>query len=197
MPSTRAAVFVDRDGTLNPDVEYLSSPDAFAWFPRVPEAVSRLNRSGLKVILVTNQSGIARGYFSLGDVTAIHEKLQSGLAQAGAWLDDVLLCPHHPDDGCRCRKPRPGMIEQASARHAIDVSNSYVVGDQSRDVELARRVGAKGILVMTGPRSRESLAICRTQRVVIHCVAAGFADAVSWILRDWTAPSGSGPAHAK
>ncbi len=184
---------MDRDGTLNPDVAYLSSPDAFALFPQVPESVARLNRAGLKVILVTNQSGLARGYFSLGDVEAIHAKLRAGLMRSGAWLDDVLCCPHHPDDGCRCRKPGPGMIEQATARHAIDVSKSYVVGDQPRDVELAHRVGAKGILVMTGPRSEEALALCHTQRVVIDFVASCFADAVSWILRDWTPSSRPDP----
>ena len=186
-------MFVDRDGTLNPDVNYLSSPDAFELFPQVPESVARLNRAGLKVILVTNQSGLARGYFSLGDLEAIHEKLKSGLARSKAWLDGIVFCPHHPDARCRCRKPNPGMIEQATARHAIDVSKSYVVGDQSRDVELAHRVGAKGILVMTGPRSDESLAICQTQRVLIDFVATCFSDAVSWILGDWTQSSGHGP----
>ena len=192
-PSTHVAVFVDRDGTLNPDVNYLSSPDAFALFPQVPESVAELNRAGLKVILVTNQSGIARGYFSLGDLDAIHAKLESDLALAHARLDDVFCCPHHPDDGCRCRKPNPGMIEQATARHAIDVSRSYVVGDQLCDVELAHRVGAKGILVMTGPRSRQSLAICQANGVEMCFVASGFSDAVSWILGDWTQSSGYDP----
>ncbi len=195
-PATHPAVFVDRDGTLNPDVHYLSSPGAFEFFPQVPESVVRLNRAGLKVMLVTNQSGLARGYFSHGDMEAIHEKLQSGLARSGAWLDDVFFCPHHPDDGCRCRKPNPGMIERAAACHAIDVSKSYVVGDQPHDVELAHRVGAKGILVMTGPRSHESLAICQTKRITIHCVASGFSDAVSWILQDWTRASRPGPLQA-
>ncbi len=193
MSSTHGAVFVDRDGTLNVDVDYLSSPGALEVFPQVPEAVFRLNRSGLKVILVTNQSGIARGLLSFEDLDAIHQKLQADLTRSHAWLDDVLCCPHHPADGCRCRKPGPGMIEQATSRHAIDVSTSYVVGDQSHDVELANRVGAKGILVMTGPRSRESLAVCQTKRVVIDCVAPDFADAVSWILRDWTNSSPAGP----
>ncbi len=193
MPATHGAVFVDRDGTLNADVSYLSSPGALEVFPQVPEAVCRLNRSGLKVILVTNQSGIARGLLSLEDLEAIHARLQAIFTRSRAWLDDVLFCPHHPDDGCRCRKPGPGMIEHATACHAIDVSKSYVVGDQSHDVELAHRVGAKGILVMTGPRSRASLAICHTKRVVVDCVAPCFADAVSWILRDWTTSSQTGP----
>ncbi len=85
------------------------------------------------------------------------------------------------------------MIEQGAARHAIDVSKSYVVGDQPHDVELAHRVGAKGILVMTGPRSHESLAICQSKRIAIHCVASSFSDAVSWILRDWTTSVRPGP----
>ncbi len=186
IPAKQTAVFVDRDGTLHPDVRYLSSPDALELFPHVPEAVFRLNRAGIKVILVTNQSGIARGYFSLKDLEAVHEKLKAGLASAKAWLDDVLFCPHHPDDGCRCRKPNPGMIEQATTRYAINVSHSYVVGDQPHDLEMAHRVGAKGVLVMTGPNSHESLAVCRTHNTLVDFVAPCFSDAVSWILRDWT-----------
>lgn len=179
----RAAVFVDRDGTLNPDPGYIASPEKFECFPTVPEAIRQLNRAGLTVIMVTNQSGIARGYFSLQNLEDIHRKLQDDLAKSRAWLDDVLFCPHHPDDGCRCRKPNPGMIELAVARHPIDVAASYVVGDQSRDIEMAHGVGAKGILVMTGRKSQEARAVCREKRVPVDFVAPCFSDAVSWILR--------------
>ena len=179
----RATVFVDRDGTLNPDPGYIASPEKFACFPTVPEAILQLNRAGLIVIMVTNQSGIARGYFSLQNLEDIHRKLQDDLAKSRAWLDDVLFCPHHPDDGCRCRKPNPGMIECAASRHPIDLAASYVVGDQSRDVEMAHGVGAKGILVMTGRESQEALAVCREKRVPVDFVAPCFSDAVSWILR--------------
>ena len=179
----QAAVFVDRDGTLNRDVDYLSSPDQFELFPDVAEAVRQLNLAGLKVILVTNQSGIARGYFSLRDLESIHQKLRSCLTESKAWLDDVLFCPHHPDDGCRCRKPNPGMIEQALARHEIDVSKSYVVGDRHLDIELAHRVGAKGVLVMTGTTSDDSLATCHKKKLPVAFIAPCFSDAVSWILR--------------
>ncbi len=183
-----AAVFVDRDGTLNYDREYLASPDDFELLPNVAEAVRQLNLADLKVILVTNQSGIARGYFSLGDLEAIHRTLKDRLAAAGAWLDDVLFCPHHPEEGCRCRKPNPGMIERALANHAIDLSQSYVVGDRHLDVELAYRVKAKSVLVMTGSNSEDSLAICAKKNLPIDCIAPCFADAVSWILR----PQGEG-----
>ena len=182
VPEKRAAVFVDRDGTLNHDTDYLSSPDQFELFPDVAEAVRRLNLAGLKVILVTNQSGIARGYFSLRDLEAIHRKLRDGLTESKAWLDDVLFCPHHPDDGCRCRKPNPGMIERALVRHTIDVPKSYVVGDRHLDVELAHRVGAKGVLVMTGSNSDDSLAICQKKKLPVDFIAPCFSDAVSWIL---------------
>lgn len=183
MSVNHAAVFVDRDGTLNPDSHYLASPDAFELFANVPDAVRQLNLAGLKVMLVTNQSGIARGYISPQNLEAIHQKLHNGLAEAKAWLDDVFVCPHHPDDGCRCRKPNPGMIERAVMRHGVDLSKSYVVGDQCRDIELAHRAGVKGILVMTGPDSRESLALCHKKHLPIAFVAPCFADAVSWILR--------------
>ncbi len=183
MTVNHAAVFLDRDGTLNPDTRYLASPDAFALFPNVPEAVRQLNLAGLKVILVTNQSGIARGYFSYQDLEIIHKKLHNGLAEAKAWLDDVFVCPHHPDDECRCRKPNPGMIEQAIVRHTIDLSTSYVVGDQHLDIELAHRVGAKGILVMTGPNSQDSLAVCHQKKISIDFIAPCFSDAVLWILQ--------------
>lgn len=178
-----AAVFVDRDGTLNPDVPYLSSPNVFELFPKVPEAVRQLNLAGLKVILATNQSGVARGCFSVQDLEAIHKKLEEGLAKAKAWLDDVLFCPHHPDDGCRCRKPNPGMIEQAMARHAINLSKSYVVGDQLLDIELAHGVGAGAVLVLTGPKSHDALAICQKKKLPVDFVAPCFSDAVAWILR--------------
>ncbi len=183
MTLNHAAVFLDRDGTLNPDTHYLASPNTFELFPNVPEAIRQLNLAGLKVILVTNQSGIARGYFSHQDLETIHKKLKNGLAEAKAWLDDVFVCPHHPDDGCRCRKPNPGMIEQAVVRHTVDLSKSYVVGDQHLDMELAHQVGAKGILVMTGPNSHDSLAICQKKKLPVDFIAPCFTDAVSWILR--------------
>ncbi len=179
----QAAVFVDRDGTLNRDVDYLSSPDQFELFPDVAASVRRLNLAGLKVIVVTNQSGIARGYFLLADLHSIHRKLQDCLAQSRAWLDDVLFCPHHPDDGCWCRKPNPGMIEQALARYPIDVSKSYIVGDRHIDIELAHRVGAKSVLVMTGTNSDDSLAICQNKKLSVAFIAPSFSEAVSWILR--------------
>ncbi len=166
-------------------------------FPRVAESVARLNQAGLKVVLVTNQSGIARGYFSLKDLEAVHAALTSDLARAGAWLDDVLFCPHHPDDGCRCRKPRPGMIEQAAARHAIDAAGSYVVGDQLCDIELARGVGAKGILVTTGPRADDAPAGRHATRDMADFVAPCFFDAVSWILRDRARSLRPGPPREK
>ncbi len=174
-------VFLDRDGTLNPDTGYLRQPEELVLFPETGTSIARLNQAGARVVLITNQSGVGRGYFSLDDLTRIHGRLRDLLAKEGARLDGIYACPHHPDDGCACRKPGTALVEQAVADLGLDLSRAYVIGDQDRDVELAHKIGAKGILV-TGDPARAD----RTRPVSAHCVAHGLARAVDWIIADAT-----------
>jgi D-glycero-D-manno-heptose 1,7-bisphosphate phosphatase len=151
------AIFIDRDGTLNEDVGYAASPDEIDIYPWSAEAVQSINESGFKAIVVTNQSGIARGILSEEMLSRIHAKLLGDLAREGARIDAIYYCPHHPRIGperykrtCQCRKPAPGMLLQAARDHDIDLSRSFVIGDKSADMNLATNAGARGVLVLTG-----------------------------------------------
>jgi D-glycero-D-manno-heptose 1,7-bisphosphate phosphatase len=142
------AVFFDRDGTLMEDVHYCADPALVRVFPGVPDALRRLKRAGFAVFLITNQSGIGRGMVTEEQYRAVHEEF---LRQAGAdAIDGTYFCPDAPGIPSACRKPEPGMVLQATAEHAIDLSGSYFVGDKSADVECGRRAGTRTILVLTG-----------------------------------------------
>ncbi len=147
---TRRFVLIDRDGTLNVEKHYLSDPDQLELVPGAGAAIRRLNKAGWGVVVVTNQSGIARGYFGLDVLDRIHARLTQLLEDQGAHLDGIEICPHGPDDDCTCRKPLPGMIEQAARRFGFDPSAAWVIGDKDADVGMALAVGAKAILVRTG-----------------------------------------------
>jgi len=160
-PGANVAVFLDRDGTLIEDIPYLSDPGLARLLPGAGEAVARLNEHGIKVILITNQSGVARGYFTPGEVRSMHQQVRSLLSVEGAVLDAVYYCPHLPveelGDGerpCDCRKPGIGLILQACEEHNIDPGKSFFVGDRVTDVETGRRMGGIGILVKTGYGTR-------------------------------------------
>jgi histidinol-phosphate phosphatase family protein len=139
----KAAVFLDRDGTINRDVPYCSSPDQFELLPGAADGISLLNEAGFKVIVVTNQSGIGRGYFSAETLALIHDRMKTMLAAHGAHVDAVYYCPHHPDDHCHCRKPQPQMVTRAASDMDLDLQRSYVVGDSEIDVEMGKKVGCK------------------------------------------------------
>jgi heptosyltransferase-2 len=177
-------VFLDRDGTLNRDTGYVKSPDELDLLPDVGEALSRLKRVGAKLVLVTNQSGIARKLLTLGDLELIHAKLRSLLESAGAALDAIYFCPHHPDDACLCRKPGTAMVDRAVADLGLDLSRAYVIGDQLRDLELAGRIGARGILVTTGPMGPAALEEVKAAGLAPNHVASSLAEAAEWILAD-------------
>ena len=147
---SRRFVFIDRDGTLNVERNYLSSPDQLELFPGAGQALHKAQNAGWGLCVVTNQAGIARGYFDLRQLARIHERLEAMLAEYDVRLDGIYFCPHGPDDGCDCRKPRPGMIHQAIARHGLDPRQAWVIGDKDVDVGLGAAVGAKTILVRTG-----------------------------------------------
>ena len=175
-------VFLDRDGTLNIDSGYLKSPDDLTVLPGVGAALAKLKQAGARLIVVTNQSGVGRGYFTSKDLEAIHSKLRLLLAEDGVTLDGLYFCPHHPDDRCNCRKPARGMVDRALAELHVDLSRAYVVGDSARDVELARQVGAKGLLVMTGPSGAEALADLTARDLSPDHVAEDLSQAVEWII---------------
>jgi D-glycero-D-manno-heptose 1,7-bisphosphate phosphatase len=153
-----AAVFLDRDGTLIRDVGYLRRIDDLEILPKVPEALCLLRAQGFKLVLVTNQSAVARGWLLEEELAAIHAALGAALARGGARLDAIYYCPHHPVEGqgayrlhCACRKPDIGMIERAAVELGVGPAASYVVGDQQTDVELARRAGATALLIDREP----------------------------------------------
>lgn len=153
----RRAVFLDRDGTIIEERGYLGRLDLIAPFPYTADALVRLRGAGYLVVVVTNQAGVARGYFSEAFVNDAHRQLDILLAPGGAAPDAYYYCPHHPEGVveayrgvCRCRKPAPGMVEQAARDWNIDVTRSFVVGDKWLDVGLANQAGARGILVRTG-----------------------------------------------
>jgi D-glycero-D-manno-heptose 1,7-bisphosphate phosphatase len=157
------AIFIDRDGTINEDIGYVSSPDDLRLYPYAAEAVRLVNQSGLQAIVITNQSGIARGYYNEDTLAVIHDRMITELGRDGARIDAIYYCPHHPRIGddryrqmCACRKPRPGMLRQAAREHSIDLTRSYVIGDKASDINLATNAGARGVLVLTG-YGRETL----------------------------------------
>jgi D-glycero-D-manno-heptose 1,7-bisphosphate phosphatase len=151
------AVFLDRDGTINEEVGYLDSLDKLKMIPAAYEAIRLINKSCMKAIVVTNQSGVARGYFSEKLVMQTHDIIQTSLLEKKANIDKFYYCPHHPTEGtgiylqnCNCRKPLPGMLLQAAHDLDIELAYSYMIGDTYRDMETAKKVGVKGILVKTG-----------------------------------------------
>lgn len=153
----RTAVFLDRDGTLNEEVGYINHINRMRLYPWAAEAIRKLNRARVPVIVVTNQSGVGRGYFSEELVHRVHQKMALELAASEARLDAFYYCPHHPDSNqqnyrkkCNCRKPLAGMLDEASKRFNIDIKSSYVVGDSTRDMEMGFKAGARTVLVMTG-----------------------------------------------
>lgn len=151
------AVFLDRDGVINVEKGYLHRIEDFEFLPGVPQALRLLKEAGFLLVVVTNQSGVARGYYSLAAVHELHRHLQSELADAGVAIDGFYVCPHHPEHGsadsageCDCRKPLPGMIERATADFRIDPARSYLVGDKPSDIEAGRAAGCRTLLVRTG-----------------------------------------------
>jgi D-glycero-D-manno-heptose 1,7-bisphosphate phosphatase len=146
----RRAVFLDRDGTISEEMGYVNHIDRFQIFPFAAEAIRQLNRADISVIVVTNQSGIARNIFPESLVHEVHKKMVAELAKGGAWIDAIYFCPHKSEDVCVCRKPNPGLIEQAAREHGLDLSASWIVGDRYADLEMGHAAGTRGVLVMTG-----------------------------------------------
>ena len=177
-------VFLDRDGTLNYDPGYLKVAAELKLLAGVGPALARLKGAGAKLVVVTNQSGVGRGIVTLKDLEAIHARLQGLLEQEDAALDAIYFCPHHPDDGCRCRKPNVGMVERAVSELQLDLRRSYLIGDHARDIQLAHRVGAKAILLTPALVDAKSLDRLKVEQAMPDAVAKSMAEAVDWILKD-------------
>lgn len=177
-------VFLDRDGTLNFDPGYLKVAADLKLLAGVGPALARLKDAGARLVVVTNQSGVGRGIFTLKDLEAIHARLEGLLEQEEVSLDAIYFCPHHPDDGCHCRKPNVGMVERAVSELQLDLRRSYLIGDHAGDIQLAKRVGAKAILLTTELVDAQALEALRAAAAMPDAVAQSMPEAVDWILAD-------------
>ena len=192
----RPAVFVDRDGTINEQMGYINHLSRFVILPGVPEGIRLLNENNFLVIIVSNQSGVARGYFPIDLVYEIHDFLLATLTNQKAVIDDIFFCPHHPQGvvpeyrlACNCRKPKPGLIEQACASYDIDMSKAYVVGDRFSDMELAYGLNLKGVMVKTGYGLGDIAYLLPGKKNPSH-IAEDFFHAARWIVERETALEG-------
>ena len=158
------AVFLDRDGTVNVEANYVSSPDQLQLIPHAANAIRTLNSLGIRVFIITNQSGVARGYFSEAAVHDVHNALKALLEKENAFVDDFFYCPHLPgtpderyNRECDCRKPKPGMLHQAEQKYAVNLRRSFIVGDRCIDMAAGKAVGAGTVMVSTGYGAEEIL----------------------------------------
>ena len=175
----KPACFLDRDGVIVVDVNYLSDPAQLSLIDGVGAAIARLNQAGVPTIVITNQSGVARGFFTEERVAEIHRALDDLLEPFGAHVDAYLVCPHHPSEGegayvidCGCRKPKPGLLLRAAKEHGIDMKHSFFIGDQPSDMEAASRAGCTGILVQAeSAHGSDEVIIARDlAQAVEHCL---------------------------
>lgn len=190
------AVFLDRDGTLIEEVGYLDRIERVELFSWTVEALRLLRRAGYRLFVITNQAGIARGYFDEALVERVHAHLNERFTAAGAPIDQFYYCPHHPEAtlpayraACECRKPQPGMVQRAAREHDLDLAASFVVGDRWLDVATANAAGARGVLVRTGYGAHESRhpePAIQPAHVADHVFAAA-----SWIVREGTGSASS------
>jgi D-glycero-D-manno-heptose 1,7-bisphosphate phosphatase len=187
--SLRPAVFLDRDGTINEQMGYINHISRFHILPGVAEAIRRLNEARIPVVVVTNQSGLARGYFPAELLVAVHEKMAALLAEHGAHVDGIYVCPHHPEAkkaeyrvNCDCRKPKTGLLVQAAAEMGLDLGRSFVVGDRWSDLKTAKACGALPVLVLTGYGRGDVQYIGPIQEVQPAFIGVDLAEAVQWIM---------------
>lgn len=175
MDSVVKMVFVDRDGTINRDVPYCAHLADFELLPTVARGIHLLNEWGFRVVVVTNQSGVSRGYFNEETLALIHQKMRDEMDKEGASVDAVYYCPHHPSDGCDCRKPNIGLLRRAAVDFYLDLACCYVIGDSLTDIEAARRAGCQSVLVYDGQTTPEF-----KDRADFAC--ADFYSAAAWVI---------------
>lgn len=197
----RRAIFMDRDGTVCEEVGYVNHVDRIRLLPRSAEAIRLANEAGFQALIVTNQAGVARGYFDEDLVHEVHDAVRHQLAEAGARVDGIYYCPHHPEVGsetyrrvCDCRKPKAGMLLRAQDEMGIDLAASYMIGDTVKDLGAGRAVGATTVLVLTGYGRGELQYQSHTWTVKPDHVCEDLLEAVQWILarEGRTLPSPSG-----
>jgi D-glycero-D-manno-heptose 1,7-bisphosphate phosphatase len=181
-PTRRRAVFVDRDGTLNPDLHYLSDPERVEVFRGVAEGVRLLRSHGYLVVCVTNQSGVERGFYNEADVRAIHERLNSILDREGAQIDRFYYCPHAPETRCPCRKPGVELFERARNDLGVEFASSAIIGDRSLDVEAGEKLGLLTVLVPAPGHAVETAEEIRTRGSRPDLIAPSFRAAALHIL---------------
>jgi len=196
--TARPAIFLDRDGTLAHEVGYVNHPSRFRLYPWAVDTVRLINRGGLLAVVVTNQAGVARGYFPESQILEVHEMMRLAMEAGGGRLDGVYYCPHHPEAGeppyrldCDCRKPRPGLLRKAAAELGADLERSWVVGDRHGDLALAWSVGARGALVKTGYGLGELVHLAPRWPRPADLVAEHALDAVERILALTEAEAGA------
>ncbi|UCC80112.1 MAG: HAD family hydrolase [Candidatus Zixiibacteriota bacterium] len=177
----RPAIFLDRDGVLIVERDFLVDPDDVEFYPETIEALAAVKNDYMKIV-ISNQSGIARGYFSSEDVERVNSEISRMLGDKGIFIDAWFFCPHGPGDGCSCRKPRPGMILEAAERLNIDLEKSWIIGDKSSDIEAGKASGIKTIMVNTGYGGSEPGA----SKVDPHYTASNIGDAIEYINRSST-----------
>ena len=183
------AVFLDRDGTLNEEVGHITRPEALRLLPNAARAIRLLAQHDYRLIVITNQSGIARGLLTEQDLSQINLKLQSELASEGAFIEAIYYCPHHPEGeveiyrrDCDCRKPEPGMLFRAASDLSICLEESFVIGDRYYDIEMAQAAGARGILVLTGHGKIETEDPDFSSRAQPSFIATDVLEASEWIV---------------
>ncbi len=175
-------VFLDRDGVINFDSsDYIKSESEFKFIPRSAEAVSLLNKNGFDVIIITNQSAIGRGMITSNGLKAIFDKMKKGIKDSGGEIKDIFFCPHLPNQGCSCRKPKPGLILQAVRKYNIDLSLAYMVGDSAKDIECAKKSGCTSVLVQTG-NGKEAQVLLESNGIYPDFKAHDLMDAAKWIV---------------
>ncbi|OGC04214.1 hypothetical protein A2276_06380 [candidate division WOR-1 bacterium RIFOXYA12_FULL_43_27] len=180
------AVFLDKDGTINHDKGYIDHPSKIDLLPGSSEAIRTFNEAGLKVVVITNQSGVARGYFNEGMLSAIDKSLQKKLLSENAFYDAIYYCPHHPEVGsypykqdCDCRKPNPGMLLKAAEEFNLNLDECFMVGDKLSDIEAGKNAGCKTVLVLTGYGEEVKANLNGTRP---DFIAKDLLEAANWIL---------------
>jgi D-glycero-D-manno-heptose 1,7-bisphosphate phosphatase len=170
-------VILDRDGVINQDSDaYIKTPDEWIAIPGSLEAIGRLTQAGYRVVVATNQSGLARGLFDQATLDAIHHKMESAIQKQGGELAGIYYCPHGPDDGCSCRKPKPGLLQQIEQELGIDPGQTVLVGDSLRDLQAATAFGIKPILVLTGKGIKTAKGIDQKQQFDVYLNLADFVE---------------------
>ena len=177
LPCSRA-IFLDRDGTIMRDASHVGEVDQVVLIPNAVPSLKRLQDAGYKLFVITNQSGVGRGYFTREAVESIHTRLNEQFNQAGVRFERYYVCPHHPEDNCECRKPKPKLLLDAAREYGLDLSRSFMIGDRASDIQAGVNAGARSILVLTGV-GRETLAKGETKP---DHVAHDIAEATTWIL---------------